>query len=418
MANHTPDVCLYFEAHQPNRLKPYSFFDIGNNPFYEDDALNRSILDKVSEKCYLPANAMFKELAERHNGAFKMALGISGVLIEQLEHHRKDVLQSFIDLHATGCVELLAETYYHSLCFRSSGAEFSRQVKLHEQKIQEHFGVTPTTFRHTELTYFNELASHVECMGYKAMLSEGVDRVLHGRSPNHCYQSPNVSTLKTLTRNCQLSDDIAFRFADTDWEEHPLSAQTYASWLADEPGDVVNLFLDYETIGEHQWQDSGIFEFWKELPTALLAKGGRFVTPAEVAELYPSAGVYDCHEITTWADASKDLSPWKGNAMQLEAKAKIQVIEPGVLRQNDQDLLHQWSKMQTSDHLYYMSTKGGDDGAVHDYFRPYESPYEAYLYYMNALSDLQIRVRSQDVTSWGIADAEKLIEEHPPRRKD
>ncbi len=391
-----PDLCLYFEAHQPNRLKPYSFFDIGNNPFYEDDALNREVVEKVSEKCYLPANAMFRELAAEHGGRFKMALSLSGVLIEQLEHHRPDVLASFVELHDTGCVELLCETYYHSLCFRASGAEFRRQVELQRAKIREVFGAEPKVFRHTELVYFNELAAFVEGLGFEGMLAEGVDRILGGRSPNHLYRSPNVGALKTLTRNCRLSDDLAFRFADSGWSEHPLTPEKFAGWCAGEEGQVVNLFMDYETIGEHQWRDSGIFEFWRGFPAAALASGCRFVTPSEAVAGHDAAGEYDCHEITTWADASKDLSPWKANPMQFEAKKKILSLEKAVLAQGDPELLHQWSKMQTSDHFYYMSTKGGDDGAVHEYFRPYPSAYDAYLYFMNSLSDLQVRLRRLD----------------------
>jgi len=388
-----PAICLYFEAHQPNRLKPYSFFDIGSNPFYEDDALNREIVSKVSDKCYLPANAMFRELAEKHGGDFKMALSLSGVLIEQLEHHRPDVLQSFVDLHATGCVELLCETYYHSLCFRESGAEFTRQVEKQRAKIEQVFGAHPRVFRHTELIYFNEIAAAVEALGFDAMLAEGVDRVLRGRSPNHLYRSPNVKKLKTLTRNCRLSDDIGFRFADKNWPEQPLTSEKFADWCAAEPGEVVNLFMDYETIGEHQWTDTGIFEFWNALPAAALAAGCRFVTPSEAVDEFPAADDYDCHEITSWADAAKDLSPWKGNPMQFEAKRKILKLETEIKALNDPDLLHQWSKMQTSDHFYYMSTKGGEDGNVHDYFRPYPSAYDAYLFFMNALSDLQLRLR-------------------------
>lgn len=386
-------ICLYFEAHQPNRLKPYSFFDIGSNPFYEDDALNREIVGKVSDKCYLPANAMFRELAEKHGDDFKMSLSISGVLIEQLEHHRPDVLQSFVDLHATGCVELLCETYYHSLCFRESGDEFRRQVEKQQAKLKEVFGAAPRVFRHTELVYFNELAEFVEGLGFDAMLAEGVDRILRDRSPNHLYRAPNVKRMKTLTRNCRLSDDIGFRFADEGWPEQPLTPEKFAGWCADEPGDLINLFMDYETIGEHQWADSGIFEFWQNLPTAAIEAGCRFVTPSEAIDALPAAGEYDCHEITTWADAAKDLSPWKSNPMQYEAKKKILRLEKEVLSHDDPELLHQWSKMQTSDHFYYMSTKGGEDGAVHDYFRPYASAYDAYLFYMNALSDLQVRLR-------------------------
>ena len=391
-----PDIALFFEAHQPNRLKPYSFFDIGNNPFYEDDALNEEIVGKVADKCYLPANAMFTRLAEEHGGDFKMALSLSGVLIEQLEHHRPDALQSFVDLHATGCVELLCETYYHSLCFRESGGEFTRQVERQQAKLKEVFGAEPAVFRHTELVYFNELAAFVEGLGFKGMLAEGVDRILRGRSPNHLYRSPNVENLRTFTRNCALSDDVAFRFADTGWAEHPLTPEKFARWCAAEDGELVNLFMDYETIGEHQWEDTGIFEFWSGFPAAALAAGCRFVTPSEAIEKHEVKGEYDCHEITTWADASKDLSPWKANPMQYEAKKKILSLERAVLAQNDPELVHQWSKMQTSDHFYYMSTKGGDDGAVHDYFRPYPSAYDAYLYFMNALSDLQIRIRQLD----------------------
>ncbi len=393
MPTSPPDVCLYFEAHQPNRLKPYSFFQIGTDPFYEDDALNGEIVSRVADRCYLPANAMFKELADRLGGRFKMGLSLSGVLVEQLEHHRPDALQSFVDLHATGCVELLAETYYHSLCFRSSGREFRRQVELHGEKLKEVFGAKPKVLRHTELVYFNELAAFVEKLGYKGMLAEGVDRVLAGRSPNHAYRSPNVKRMKVLTRNGRLSDDLGFRFADPGWSEHPLTPEKFAAWLAAEPGDVVNLFLDYETIGEHQPAGSGIFEFWRGLPEAVLAAGARFTTPREALKAHKAAGIYDCHEITTWADASKDLSPWKANPMQFEAKKKILDLRKVVKKCNDPELLHQWSKMQTSDHFYYMSTKGGAEGEVHASFRPYDSPYDAYVYFMNALSDLQVRAR-------------------------
>ncbi|MDP0490344.1 MAG: alpha-amylase [Verrucomicrobiota bacterium JB023] len=390
----SPVLTLFFEVHQPNRLKPYNFFDIGNDPFYEDDDLNRKILDKVSERCYLPANALFTRLLEEHAGQFRMAMSLSGVFIEQLEHHRPDVLESFKKLHATGHLELLSETYYHSMGYHRSKDDFTEQVALHKAKLKEHFGVKPSLFRHTEQVYFNEFAAHIERLKFKGMMAEGVAQHLNGRSPNHLYRSPNVKSMPVILRNGQLSDDIGFRFADTSWDQWPLTAETYAAWCAASGGDVLNIALDYETIGEHQGAETGIFDFWEEFPRLWLESGHRFATPSEVVDELKPVGIYDCHEPTSWADAEKDLSPWKGNAMQLEARKKILLIEQAVKDHDDAELLHQWRKMQTSDHFYYMSTKGGAAGQVHDYFRPYASAYDAYLYYMNALSDLQLRVES------------------------
>lgn len=387
-----PNLCIYFQAHQPNRLKPYSFFEIGRDPFYEADDLNREILNKVSDKCYVPATKLLLKLIKRHP-EFRIAFSLSGVFIEQAEHHRPDVVALFQELVATGNVELLSETYYHSLCYRHSGKEFARQVELHTQKLKEVFGVEkPRVFRHTELIYFNELAHFVEGMGFAGMLAEGVPSLLADRSPNGVYTPPNVTHLKTLTRNCKLSDDIAFRFGNPHWHEHPLTAKKYARWIAEEPGDVVNVFIDYETIGEHKWADTGIFDFWDDLPAAVEDESIKFVTPSEVVNSCESLGIYDAHAPTSWADTAKDLSAWKGNQMQTEATIKILTLEAKVKAIGDPDLIHQWSKMQTSDHFYYMCTKGDADGDVHSYFTPYPSPYEGYMYFMNALSDLQIRV--------------------------
>ncbi|MEM9479650.1 MAG: glycoside hydrolase family 57 protein [Verrucomicrobiota bacterium] len=385
-------VCIYFQAHQPNRLKPYTFFDVGRDPFYENDELNGQIVSKVSDKCYIPANRLFTEVLGEHEGRAKISFSISGVLLEQLEHHRPDAMQSFVQLLDTGNVELLAETYYHSLCFRHSGTEFVRQVRKQEEKLDAIFGVKPRVFRHTELIYFNELAEFVESMGYKGMLAEGVPWLLADRTPNGLYQSPGVKELKVLTRNFRLSDDIAFRFADKNWTEYPLSAKKFADWIECQEGDLVNLFIDYETIGEHQWEDTGIFDFWRDLPGELLERGIDLLTPSEAIDRFESLGAYDVHKPTSWADSEKDLSAWKGNPMQNEANRKILELEKKVLAKGNAELLHQWSKMQTSDHFYYMCTKGAEDGAVHSYFNPYPSPYEGYIYFMNALSDLQLRV--------------------------
>ncbi|MEK7952707.1 glycoside hydrolase family 57 protein [Luteolibacter soli] len=386
-------TCLYFQVHQPNRLIPYDFFRIGQHAFYEDDGLNAEVLSKVAEKCYLPANALFKEVIERTHGRFRMTLSISGTVIEQMQHHRPDVLKSFQDLVATGSVELLAETYYHSLAILHSKKEFERQVERHLEILESVFHVRPRVFRNTELIYNNAIAAQAETMGFDGIMAEGVPWVLNGQSPNYVYRAPYVTRLKTLLRNSALSDDLGFRFSDKTWNEWPLTPEKFATWVKGAPGDVVNLFMDYETIGEHQWKDTGVFEFWQQLPEAMLDEGIHWVTPGEVVDLFSATREYDCHWPTSWADAERDLSAWTGNVMQQEAIAKIHRLEEEVLAAKDPDLAHVWAKLQTSDHFYWMSTKGGTDGSVHQYFSPYGTPYDAYIYFMNALGDLQVRLR-------------------------
>ena len=388
-----PDVCIYFQVHQPNRLIPYDFFRIGEHAYYEDDGLNASILSKVSEKCYLPANRMFQKLIEESEGRFRMALSISGTVIEQMERHRPDVLQSFQDLVATGGVEILAETYYHSLSFVHSTKEFERQVDMHLEKIEEVFSVRPRVFRNTELIYNNAIAAQAETMGFDGVIAEGVETTLDGKSPNFLYRAPDTARIKTLLRNIGFSDDLGFRFADPGWSGHPLSVEKFAEWMAGSSGDVVNLFMDYESIGEHLGEDTGIFDFWRKLPEAVIEAGSQWVTPTEAVEVYRASQVYDSHFITSWADTERDLSAWMGNVMQQEAIAKVHRLENAVLAVKDPDLTHTWAKMQTSDHFYWMSTKGGTDGGVHSYFTPYPSPYDAYIYFMNVLADLQIRLK-------------------------
>ncbi len=388
-----PDVCLYFQVHQPNRLLPYDFFRIGENETHEDDALNASILDKVAEKCYLPANAMFQRLIEENHGRFRMALSISGTLIEQMQRFRPDVLASFKNLVASGGVELLAETYYHSLAFVHSNKEFDRQVDMHLQLIEDVFSVRPRVFRNTELIYNDAIAAKAETMGFDGIVAEGVARNLDGLSPNFLYRAPETARIKTLLRNSQLSDDLSFRFSDPNWGEYPLSADKFSRWLAASAGDVVNLFMDYENIGEHQWADTGVFDFWKAIPSAVEDAGLQWVTPSEAVDLYRASQSYSSASLTSWADAERDLSAWMGNVMQQEAIGKIHKLEQKILAVNDPELTHTWAKMQTSDHFYWMATKGGTDGSVHRYFTPYPSPYDAYIYFMNVLADLQIRIR-------------------------
>lgn len=355
--------------------------------------MNASILNKVAEKCYLPANRMFKRLIDENAGRFRMALSISGTVIEQMERYRPDVLESFQELVATGSVELLAETYYHSLSFVHSKKEFERQVEMHLDKLEDVFAVRPRVFRNTELIYNNGIAAQAETMGFDGVIAEGVEWTLNGQSSNFLYRAPNTARIKTLLRNVGLSDDLGFRFSDKNWSEYPLSAEKFASWVTDSPGDVVNIFLDYESIGEHQDAETGVFDFWEKLPEAVIEAGSQWVTPTEAVELYRASREYDCHFITSWADAERDLSAWMGNVMQQEAIAKVHRLEQEILAVRDPDLTHTWAKMQTSDHFYWMSTKGGTDGSVHSYFTPYPSPYEAYIYFMNVLADLQIRLR-------------------------
>lgn len=388
-----PDVCLYFQVHQPNRLLPYDFFKIGENAVYEDEALNREIFNKVADKCYLPANRMFQRLVDENDGRFRMALSISGVAIEQMERFRPDVLESFQELVASGGVELLAETYYHSLSFVHSNKEFDRQVDLHLQKLEEVFSVRPRVFRNTELIYNDDIAAKAETMGFEGVVAEGVERNLSGMSPNFLYRAPRTARIKTLLRNINLSDDLGFRFSDRSWSDYPLTPEKFAGWLAQCDGDVVSLFLDYETIGEHHWEDTGIFRFWEALPEAVDEAGLQWVTPSEAVMLYRASREYSSPSLTSWADAERDLSAWTGNALQQEAIDKVHRLEQEILAVNDPELTDSWAKMQTSDHFYWMSTKGGTDGSVHRYFTPYPSPYDAYIYFMNVLADLQIRLR-------------------------
>lgn len=395
-------VCLYFQAHQPNRLKPYSFFDIGHTHFYEDDALNKEVLFKVGEKCYLPANQMLFEAIEKHKGELKITYSLSGTLIEQFEYFHPRVLGSFKRLAETGCVEFLAETYYHSLSSVFSKKEFKEQVEKHAKKVYELFGVKPKVLRNTELVYNNDLVLFAQEMGYKAVLTEGTDRHLKGRHPNQVYKTPNSEDMKVLLKNYRLSDDIAFRFEDQNWSGYPLTGQKFTDSIFSEKGDCVNLFMDYETIGEHHWHGSGIFDFWKGFIDDFIDRGGKFKTCSEAARKKPKQ-TYDVDkEYISWADTERDLSAWQQNSMQREALDKVYGLEKYIIEVNDVDLWHVWRKLQTSDHFYYMSTKGANDGSVHSYFSPYNSPYDAYIYFMNVLTDLEVSLgkKGVDVVNW------------------
>ena len=408
-----PSVCFYFQVHQPFRIKPYSFFEIGKDHFYEDHEKNKAIVDKVAEKCYLPTNRKMLDLIQRHQGRFRISYSISGTAIEQFEQYRPDVLQSFIDLANTGCVEFISETYNHSLSFLYSKEEFNRLVKKHSDKIELYFGQKPKVFRNTELIYNNELAKYIEDMGYKGILCEGVDRLLGDRSPNYLYQPAGTSNIKALLKNYRLSDDIAFRFSDRGWKEWPLTTDKFITWLHSIAGngEVVNLFMDYETFGEHQWESTGIFEFLDHLPASVMSHPDfDFKTPSEVIDAYPVRDTYDAHDYISWADMERDLSAWLSNPLQTEAMNRVFSLEQKVKSLHDPDLLLVWEKLQTSDHFYYMCTKFWSDGDVHKYFSPYDSPYDAYVYYMNVFSDLENTVNSRFAEGTRAPQAEEATE--------
>ena len=388
-------ICFYFQVHQPYRLRHYTFFDIGQSPFYEDEDANCGILLKVARKCYLPMNALLLKLIKRHEGRFKISFSISGTALDQFEAYAPEVIQSYRELMATGCVEMLSETYTHSLSFLYSPEEFRAQVRQHDDRIEELFGVRPVVFRNTELIYNNALARAVEDMGYKAILAEGADHVLGWRSPNFLYRPAGCEKLKLLLKNYSLSDDIAFRFSNHQWPEFPLTADKFTQWAqaAVASGNIINLFMDYETFGEHQWETTGIFQFMEALPDYILRLPGfGFVTPSEAADRYEPVADLDVHNFMSWADAERDLTAWLGNDMQHDAIEAVYRLEPKIRQLNNPGMLRTWQRLQTSDHFYYMCTKWFADGDVHSYFNPYGTPYDAYINYMNVLADFSMRL--------------------------
>ena len=386
-------VCFYFQVHQPWRLKTYRFFQMGNDHNYLDDFTNRAIMQKVARECYLPMNALLLSLIEQHKGALRLSFSITGSAVEQFKAYAPEVLESFKKLAATGCVEFLAETYSHSLSSLHSIDEFKQEVKLHSQMLKEEFGVKPTAFRNTELIYSDDIAKAVEGMGFKTMLAEGARHILGWKSPNFVYTDAVDNKLRLLLRNYKLSDDIAFRFSNEGWPEWPLTADKYVQWVASEAGDVVNLFMDYETFGEHQKAATGIFDFMKALPEALLATGElEFATVSEAAKKLQPVAVLHCPYAMSWADEERDVTAWLGNDLQNEAFAKLYALAPKVKKAKNKDFEYVWHFMQNSDHFYYMATKWFSDGDVHSYFNPYGSAYEAFINYMNVLADFEIEL--------------------------
>lgn len=388
-------ICLYFQVHQPDRLRLYRFFDIGKDSWYYDDFANKTILRRVAERCYLPANELMLELIRQHKGAFKVSYSISGVVLDQFEKYAPEVIDSFKELAKTGCVEFLAETYAHSLASLVSQEEFIAQVKKHALRIETLFGQKPKVFRNTELIYSDEIGATVAQMGFSGMLTEGAKHVLGWKSPNYIYTNAINPRLKLLLKNFQLSDDIAFRFSDRSWANWPLTSDKYVTWLSKslEKDDIVNLFMDYETFGEHQQSSTGIFQFLKHLPAAVLSQTDfEFCTPSEVCKKHQPVAPLHVPYAISWADEERDVSAWIGNELQNEAFGKLYDAREKVLKTGDTSLLSDFYKLQESDHFYYMCTKFFSDGAVHKYFNPYDTPYEAFINYMNVLSDFLARV--------------------------
>lgn len=410
-----PNICLYFQVHQPYRLRDLRITDIGKTemPDYFDHEKNKAIFRKVAEKCYLPTNALLEEMIRMYPG-FSVAFSLSGTFIDQCQEYGPDVLASFQRLNQTGHVEFLAETYYHSLSALTSLTEFCEQVTKHVQTIRTLFGQTPSVFRNTELIYSNHIAQIARLMGFDGILAEGADHLLQGRSPNVPFVPPSFRLppdqekiirqhrplptrgrhITVLLKNYRLSDDIAFRFSDRSWVGFPLCAETFTEWLMRSGGHSVNLFMDYETFGEHQWVDTGIFDFLRTLPRIWQEKGVKTKTPSAVIHgwKHENTHVYDAHNVISWADTERDLSAWQGNQIQRATIDHLYALEDAVRKEGAAILLETWRRLQTSDHFYYMCTKYWNDGDVHKYFSPYDSPYEAYRRYSHALHDLQHRL--------------------------
>ena len=402
-------IVLYLHVHQPWRVRNYDIFDVASkhNYFSESaspDQDNELIFHKVADKSYKPMNHLLEKLLSDHPD-FKVSLSITGTFIEQAERFDPSVLDSFKRLVDTGRVEILSETYHHSLAFFYDRNEFEAQVERHRQKIREVFGVETRVFRNTELAYNNELAKWADDYGFNGIIAEGWDDVLGWRSPNYVYRPVNTGNIKLLMKNYRLSDDIAFRFSDRGWADWPLTADKYHRWASTalEDAPLLNLFMDYETFGEHQWAEGGIFEFFEQFVRHWVSRPDqKFYTISEAIEANEPQGEISVTQTVTWADSERDLSAWLGNNLQHEAMKYIYDMTERVLRTGDGQLIDDWRKLQTADHVYYMSTKHADDGSVHSYFSPYSSPYEAFLNYMNAIRD--IRWRTDNLLGSGVYD--------------
>lgn len=384
-------ICFYFQIHQPFRLKRYRFFDIGNDHYYYDDFLNEDIIHRIAERCYLPANKTLLAMIKSSGGKFKVAFSISGLALEQMEIYTPEVIDSFKELAATGNVEFLAETYAHSLSSLGDPEEFQAQVNQHKEKIYSLFGVKPKVLRNTELIYSDDISLLASSMGFKGMLTEGAKHILGWKSPNYIYTSSVNPSLKLLLKNDRFSEDISSRFSNYAWNEYPLTADKFISWIAETPDSeqIVNLFMNYETLGSLQPSETGIFEFFKALPRYAAEKGISFSTPSEVFSLLKPVDSISVPYPMSWVDEERDTSSWLGNVLQQEAFRKLCEIGERVRLGDDRRIKQDWNYLQSSDHFYYMSTKHIGS------FSPYDNAYDAFNNYMNVLSDFIVRVNAQ-----------------------
>lgn len=410
-------VCLNFQIHQPFRYRKYRFFDIGNDAYYYDDFANETIMRRVADKCYLPANKIILDQIHKHKGKFKVTFSLSGTVIDQFKLYAPEVIDSFAELAATGCVEFLSETYANSFASMTDAGLFESQVKAHDNLIEELFGYRPKVFRNTELIYSDEIGDLVHRMGFDAMITEGAKHILGWKSPNFLYCNALNARLKVLMRNFRFSDDLSFKFSNKGWNEYPLTAEKYAGWMASLPKaeEVVTIFINYETFGQLQPKSSGIFDFLKSLPNAVLKTGQlQFATPSEVvANLQPVSAVHVLYPIS-WADEERDLSAWLGNELQKEAYDKLYQLKDQMKNCENSVMLKDWDYLQTIDHFYYMCTKFFSDGEVHKHFNPYSTPYEAFINYMNILSDFKIRLNAivpKSIKDQEIANLKELVNE-------
>ncbi len=395
-------ICLYLHIHQPWRYRRYSIFDVAHNHnyWYEKDYYdkqnNERIFRKVAEKSYHPMLDLLERNLKRYP-EFKVSLSITGTWIEQALEWDPALISQIGRMVSTGQVEIVGETYYHSLSFFYDKAEFQNQVKMHSDTVARLFGVRPRVFRDTEFAYNDELGKWADEIGYKAVLTEGWDKVLGWRSPNHVYKVAGGTQTRLLLKNYRLSDDIAFRFSDRNWKEWPLTAEKFQNWLNMDAlrGNLINLFMDFETFGENIWEDTGIFDFMEQLIYMWLKEyDNKFVTVSEAADLEQPVDEVSMPQTVTWADTERDLTAWVGNEMQQEAMQDLYSMKDRVIATGDKDLLEDWRRLTTSDHAYYMCTKYWNDGDVHAYFSPFDSPFDAFMYYMNVIRDFEWRIET------------------------
>lgn len=388
-------ICLYFQIHQPIGLRSYRFFDIGNSDYYYDDHANETLIKRLAGNCYLPANNLLLELIRKYEGKFRVSFSISGAALDQFSLYTPQVIDSFRELAQTGCVEFLAETYAHSLAAIKDEAEFKSQVEAHADQVERLLGQRPRVFRNSGLIYSDQIGAMVAELGFDGMLAEDAAFMLKGKSQGHVYQNAIDPRLKVLVRNSSLSEDIAHRYSNKSWKEWPLTATKYTSWLnnGDHDDKIINLFMDYENLGEHQRSETGIFDFFKSFPETVLHKSQfKFMTPSEaIASMLPVEAL-DAPHPSSWVDHERDLSAWLGNEIQNEAFNKLYELSDKVRDCNDQALLKDWHCLQSSDHFQYMCTKTISDSSLRGLPSPYDSPYDAFINYMNVLNDFSIRL--------------------------